>query len=229
MAAGGAGYLSFNRTVYQGSFNLPDEDPEFVEACRAPLRLKHRWVLWEQGSGAVSYTDATRKVVTFETCQEFWAVWNGLPQPSELLDGKRITRELQHGATVGIDAIMIFKDGIAPEWEDPANATGGHFQIQLKPQLGGGQIDEYWNNIVLAVVGNTIEHGEYITGIRLVDKLSGPKTTSAVRIELWYKQCNAAQQAALLKSMERHLAVRLSGEHGTVPKPENKTHSSMKH
>ncbi len=25
--------------------------------------------------------------------QEFWAVWNAVPQPSELLDGKRLVRE----------------------------------------------------------------------------------------------------------------------------------------
>merc|ERR1712226_1809750 len=29
-----------------------------------------------------------------------------------------------------------------PEWEDKMNATGGHFQFQLKPNVGGGQIDE---------------------------------------------------------------------------------------
>ena len=33
-------------------------------------------------------------------------------------------------ARLSIDAIMIFREGISPEWEDQANANGGHFQIQ---------------------------------------------------------------------------------------------------
>ena len=58
---------------------------------------------------------------------------------------------------------------VRPEWEDPLNATGGHFQagaevglsfrgqvthvcqVQLKSSIGGAQIDEYWNNIVLGM------------------------------------------------------------------------------
>lgn len=34
---------------------------------------------------------------------------------------------------------MIFRDNVRPEWEDKLNATGGHFQFQLKPNVGGGQ------------------------------------------------------------------------------------------
>ena len=30
-------------------------------------------------------------------------------------------------------------------------------QVQFKPSLGGGQLDEYWNNLVLGVIGGTIE------------------------------------------------------------------------
>ena len=149
-----------------------------------------------------------------------------MPQPSELLDGKRITRDnailagfilfLRRGQGGGsqtpIDAIMIFKDGVRPEWEDPLNASGGHFQahlsaqlhrpseVQLKPNVGGAQIDEYWNNIVLGMVGGTIDPYDMITGVRLVDKLSGAKAlldrrenrldqaAGLLRIELWFSR-----------------------------------------
>lgn len=78
------------------------------------------------------------------------------------------------------DAIMIFRESIRPEWEDKMNTNGGHFQFQLKPSVGGGQarlkrleatrgqVDEYWNNLVLGVIGATIEPANMITGIRLV-------------------------------------------------------------
>ena len=35
------------------------------------------------------------------------------------------------------------------------------------------QVDEYWNNLVLGMIGATIEPANMITGLRLVDKLSG--------------------------------------------------------
>lgn len=61
------------------------------------------------------------------------------------------------------------RDGIKPMWEDPRNATGGHFEYRLAyPQTSAGQIDEYWNNLVLGLIGSTVEGSDHITGIRLV-------------------------------------------------------------
>lgn len=212
-------------------FGLPEQESEEVrQMLMEPMKLKNKWWLWEQvvqSEGRGTYTDAMRKVVAFDTVQDFWSIWNGLPQPGELLDQKRISREMPTGPAVAIDAIMIFKDGISPEWEHPMNATGGHFQMMLKPTLGGGQIDEYWNNIVLGMVGGTIEPAELITGIRLVDKLSGPKVGNAVRIELWYTKATEAQVANLRRSMERIMATRLDGSQGQAPKPESKSHVTI--
>jgi len=227
------GWLSFNEQVAsKGSFGVLDEDSqEAVEALRHPMELRDTWVLWEQvvqdkdNAKDARYADTTRQVATFRTVQDFWKIWNGLPQPSELLENKRIMRESPSGPPVAIDAIMIFREGISPEWEHPANANGGHFQIQLKPTTGAGQIDEYWNNIVLAIIGGTIEHYELITGIRLVDKL-GPRGANAVRMELWFTKYTEGNINILKKSMERHLATRLDGTQGTTPKPEMKVHAS---
>ena len=78
---------------------------------------------------------------------------------------------------------MNFRAGVKLEWGDKLNANGGHFQFQLKPNVGGGQIDEYRNNLVLGIIGATIEPANMIKGIRLVDKLSGPRSANAVRLE----------------------------------------------
>ena len=80
-------------------------------------------------------------------------------------------REDQEGNQNIVDALMIFKKGISPMWEDPLNTEGGHFDYRFKPgQVQPSQIDEYWNNIVLSIVGGTIEGVEHITGVRLVKK-----------------------------------------------------------
>lgn len=226
-------FLSFNQQHGGGgSFGIDEENDEsMIEALQEPRKLRDNWVLWEQvvqekGGG---YADATKKVTSFNTVQDFFAIWNGIPQPSELLESKRIMREQRNGQSVAIDAIMIFKDGITPEWEHEKNACGGHFQIQLKSSVGGGQIDEYWNNLVLAVVGGTLEPAELITGIRLVDKLSGPKVANAIRIELWFtKFGDTGAVNTLRKNFERCVSVKVDGTIGPgPPKPDTKPHSSL--
>lgn len=235
------GFLSFNKDICEPTTLFaglqPDEDEDQLR--QDAMRLKDTWWLWEQAAqSGGAYADTTKQTVSFKTAQEFWEVWNGVPQPSELLEGKRFTREQSSGAPLFIDAIMIFKDGVKPEWEDPANANGGHFQVQLKIQTGGPQIDEYWNNVVLAMVGATLEPYGMITGARLVDKLSAGKGgAGAIRIELWYKRFDNQTTAQhmkdvdeLRKNFERCLWTRLDGSTNEAmlagQKFEQKSHSS---
>merc|ERR1740138_1178478 len=133
-------YLSFNDTQGERFLLYPEEEsPEALAALREVMPLRTGWTLWEQVS---SGNYATRKVVAFNTVQDFWAVWNGVPQPSELLENKRLFSQQPNGQPAQpLDAIMIFREGISPEWEDNANANGGHFQICMKPTAGPGQID----------------------------------------------------------------------------------------
>lgn len=225
-----SGYLSFNENVSgRSDFGMREEDNEaVVEALKEPMKLKDNWALWEQivpeSQGKTDYTQNTRHVASFSTAQDFFAIWNGLPQPSELLDNKRIMREGK-GSAVAVDALMIFKEGIKPEWEDKENTQGGHFQIHLKANTGGGQIDEYWNNIVLAMVGGTMDPSDQITGVRLVDKLSGKGPTNGIRIELWFKKGEYKQ---LQKSFETCMGLKVDGSmNANVPKPDFKPHGSM--
>eukprot|EP00928_Gymnodinium_smaydae_P063047 TRINITY_DN46745_c0_g1_i1.p1 TRINITY_DN46745_c0_g1~~TRINITY_DN46745_c0_g1_i1.p1 ORF type:complete len:232 (-),score=42.31 TRINITY_DN46745_c0_g1_i1:212-907(-) len=227
-------FLSFNEAHGGNRFQIPgyaeQEPDDVIEALREPMPLKSVWAMWEQvATGGY----ATRKVVTFSTAQEFWSVWSGIPQPSELLDSKRLTREQANQPPAAIDAIMIFRDGISPEWEDAANMQGGHFQIQLKPTSGPGQIDEYWNNLVLGVIGEALDSSASVTGVRLVDKLSGKgKVTDAIRLEMWYHSSTTNHEVAQLKrSMEKCLTTRIDGSQGPILKGDaiqDKKHSDIR-
>merc|ERR1719408_430282 len=223
-----AQFLSFNEQYGgRGSFGIEeDTDDGVIEALQEPMKLRDNWALWEQVSGG-GY--APEHVCKFNTVQDFWGIWNGIPQPSELLESKRIMRERRSGSAVAIDAIMIFKDGIKPEWEDEKNACGGHFQIQLKPQVGGGQIDEHWNNLVIAMIGGVLEPADMITGIRLVDKLSGPKVANAIRIELWFTKYNDTSAVnTLKKNFESCMSLKVDGSRNPAPpKPDTKPHGNM--
>mmetsp|Transcript_27650 Transcript_27650/g.60213 ORF Transcript_27650/g.60213 Transcript_27650/m.60213 type:complete len:234 (-) Transcript_27650:82-783(-) len=227
-------FLSFNEAVGgKGQITgLPEEDSDTQKALLDPMPLKDTWVLWEQAvpAGGNSFHESLKKIVGFKTAQEFWSIWNGVPQPSELLENKRITRDNPGSGSqpTAIDAIMIFKEGVRPEWEDPLNASGGHFQVQLKPSTGGAQIDEYWNNIVLGMVGGTIDPYDMITGVRLVDKLSGAKAAGILRIELWFTRYEDNPAVTTLKkNMEKCLCQKLDGSAGpTVQKIELKAHAT---
>jgi len=227
-------FLSFNPNNESALKFAAENVDEKDELLKKELPLRFTWVIWEQimqssdGKANQHYSDATHKVAPFSTVQDFWKLWNHMPQPSELLEQKRMVREQSDGLHV-IDAIMIFRDNIRPEWEDKMNSTGGHFQFQLKPNVGGGQIDEYWNNIVLGMVGATIEPSQMITGVRLVDKLNGPRQANGIRLEVWFTNHDDTQAVAQLrKNVEKCMSTRLDGTVGQIPKCDTKSHNTQK-
>jgi len=223
-----AAYLSFNESFNSGLKFTTDNSEDTEDLLKKELPLRYTWAIWEQimqsNDKSAQYSDATHKVAACSTVQGFWKLWNHMPQPSELLENKRMVREQPDGLHV-IDAIMIFRENIRPEWEDKMNANGGHFQYQLKPSIGGGQVDEYWNNLVLGMIGATIEPAHMITGIRLVDKLSGPRAANVIRLEVWFTNYDDTPAVGVLrKNVEKCMATRLDGSAGQVPKCEIKAH-----
>lgn len=222
--------LSFNPKISPSftAFTPPEEELAEMRTKDPPFR--YTWTIWEQIMQASDkqsgqYSDATHKVASFSTVNGFWKYWNHLPQPSELLDGKKFVRE-HGGMRHVVDALMLFREGIKPEWEDDANATGGHFQFQLKPTMHAGTIDEYWNNIVLGMVGGTIQPSDMITGVRLVDKL-GANRQSFIRIEVWFTNFEDTDRVdRLQRSLETCMATRLDGTQAEKlwGKTDKKTH-----
>jgi len=206
-------FLSFNPST-EGHFTKSDVTAKVDFASDPPLRFT--WVLWEQvahdtSEKGANYSDATHKVAHMSTVKEFWSYWNHLPQPSELLGNKKFISEGGSGQHNVVEALMIFKDGIKPEWEDPINTLGGHFPFALKSVLGGAQVDEYWNNLVLGIVGSTIEPAHMITGVRLVDKLNANRNPS-IRIEVWFSNYDDTANVSLLqRNIEKCMCTKLDG------------------
>ena len=57
------------------------------------------------------------EVFTFGTVEDFWRMYNNTYTISELLSSTDY---------------LIFKKGIRPEWEDPANRDGGKWVVTVK-------------------------------------------------------------------------------------------------
>ena len=57
---------------------------------------------------------------------------------------------------------LIALQGIKPMWEDEANAKGGKWVINLKSDKN--MLNTYWENMVLGMIGETIDVADEITG-----------------------------------------------------------------
>lgn len=74
-----------------------------------------------------------KEVVPITSVEEFWGVYNNIIGPSVL--GQRAD-------------YYLFKGGIIPAWEDPANKHGGKWSVQMPREKTRPRIDEMWLNMV---------------------------------------------------------------------------------
>jgi hypothetical protein len=153
--------------------------------------LEHTWVLWEHASvndnNNSNWLSNMRKVCEFSSVEEFWKHWLFIPKPSCILfDGQ--TRKEVAGRT--IEAFSIFKKGIRPEWEDVANKNGSEFVARDSFTLD--QLDLYWENLVLSLIGGIMDNEDKVCGCRVVDKSPKNKNShlTVYKIELWLRSVN---------------------------------------
>ncbi|ORZ01250.1 translation initiation factor eIF 4e-like domain-containing protein [Syncephalastrum racemosum] len=115
--------------------------------------LHNSWTLWFDNPGkkasVSSWSQNLKEIVTLETVEDFWGVYNNIAKVNHL-----DTNSNYH----------FFKKGIRPEWEDPANTNGGKFSIQFPRARTGDKINEYWLNLLLAMIGEQFEHEHEVCG-----------------------------------------------------------------
>jgi len=174
--------------------------------------LEHTWCIWEQITAekkngqkltAEEWNNLQKRVGTFNSVEDFWRYYNHLPAPSDVFyNGKTRKRVGPPGEDRTIESFSLFKDGIAAEWEDPANIRGGEWWLRkrMKPEV----LDRYWENLVFGLVGCTIDGRNEITGARVVDKSSANKGghgDSVFRIELWLRSKDLTMRETLRDAM----------------------------
>ncbi|ELR18705.1 Eukaryotic initiation factor 4E [Acanthamoeba castellanii str. Neff] len=100
-------------------------------------------------SGARSqenYANAIKRIGGFRSIEGFWKYYNHLVRPHDLPN---------------TSDYHLFKEGIKPMWEDDANKRGGKWIIRLKKGLA----TKYWEDLLLAIVGEQFQVGDEICGI----------------------------------------------------------------
>ncbi|KAF9182026.1 Eukaryotic translation initiation factor 4E type 2 [Haplosporangium sp. Z 767] len=114
--------------------------------------LHFNWVFWfmhrTPGSKILNYESSMKKIATFGSVEDFWAVYSHLKRPHDLPN---------------VSDYHLFKQGVRPVWEDATNINGGKWIVRLKKGLAS----RYWENLVMAVIGDQFDVGSEICGIVL--------------------------------------------------------------
>lgn len=141
-----------------GNTTGADADAEAVDDDSSPTVFKSTenfsivhpltssWTLWYvQPSTAAKedWKDLLTEVVTVSSVEEFWGAFNNLPKVSELPQRSDYA---------------LFKAGVRPEWEDSKNSNGGKWVYQFRDHKA--PIDEIWLNVLLGVIGGTMDTTE---------------------------------------------------------------------
>ena len=116
-----------------------------------------------------------------------------------------------------IEGFSLFKKGIRPEWEDPANVSGG--ELSCRKMLNVDILDLYWENMAFGLIGETIDDADEICGCRIVDKGKAKACNKTLfKLELWMRTDNPQLADRLRTRLCECLA---DGEHSGRGKSRN--------
>jgi translation initiation factor 4E len=132
----------------KGKAEAATESPESSSVGSSGHPLKSTWTLFYRPptNKYSDYEKSTIKLASISSVESFWTIYSHLKRPSLL---------------PSVSDYHIFKEGIRPVWEDEANKRGGKWIIRLKK----GVADRYWEDLLLAIVGDQfMEAGEEVCG-----------------------------------------------------------------
>lgn len=157
---GSGAFASFGTPKTPGEKREPDQDlSSSTEGLKtkgfgAPApgyrehSLKSTWVIWYRPPTPKysDYEKSTIALASISSVESFWSIYSHLKRPSLLPT---------------VSDYHIFKKGIRPVWEDEANKRGGKWVVRLKK----GVADRYWEDLLLAMVGDQFaEAGDEVCG-----------------------------------------------------------------
>ena len=128
-----------------------------------------------------SYSDNTRKLIEIDTINNFWAIFNNIPKPSEMFSEYQTKKVLKSTKEIP-SAISLFRKNSYPTWEDKSNING--FEWSLRKYKDFHLINDLWILLLVKTIGENFEHSEILNGVRIVDCTIDNKIM--YKIELWF-------------------------------------------
>ncbi|CAG8469479.1 10215_t:CDS:2 [Acaulospora morrowiae] len=130
------------RTVFSDPLNFNVKHPLF-----------NSWTLWFDNPGkkanTASWSQNLKELITFDSVEEFWGVYNNVVKTNELTSGSNY---------------HLFKREIKPMWEDPVNENGGKWVIQFPRHKTGEEINTLWLYTMLACIGESFDYPDEVCG-----------------------------------------------------------------
>lgn len=130
----------------------------------------------KSGGHASSDTwEAALKILgAYRTVESFMSVFTTIKRPSQL------DRQSNY---------HLFKSGVKPMWEDPANANGGKWTLSFtRGYTNPALLDRSWMWLVLALIGEELDLDDEVTGAVVSTR---PKVD---RIALWLRSKNDVEK-----------------------------------
>ncbi|XP_015123848.1 eukaryotic translation initiation factor 4E-1A isoform X3 [Diachasma alloeum] len=119
--------------------NLEEYPPELL--IKHPLQ--NTWTFWYYAPDRQkTWEESQREISSFDTVEDFWALYNHIILASELKQGCDYS---------------MFKKGIRPMWEDDANKQGGRWLMQLDKKQRSCDLDRLWLEILLCMIGEAFD------------------------------------------------------------------------
>jgi len=126
-------------------------EPQINKDFSVKHPLQHRWTLWYDNPGKKTsqalWAENLKRVVTFDTVEDFWRLFNNIRPASKLISGSNY---------------HLFKEEIEPKWEHAQNARGGKWVATVKNKKDS--LDNMWLWTVLALIGESFEDEDEICG-----------------------------------------------------------------
>ncbi|CAH1113723.1 unnamed protein product [Psylliodes chrysocephalus] len=112
--------------------------------------LQSAWTLWYYENDRTQTWEKNQKEISsFQTVEDFWSLYNHIKPSSELRQGSDYS---------------LFKKGIMPMWEDKANKRGGRWLLSLEKKQRNNDLDRYWLDIILCLIGEAFENSDEVCG-----------------------------------------------------------------
>jgi translation initiation factor 4E len=169
-----------------------DSDNNNEEKTHLILSSQHKlnanWVFWyisrKEKDHNVPYEERLKKIVTFNTLEDFFRYYVYLKSASEVERNSDLS---------------IFKEGYKPLWESCPD--GGCWFIRFKKSDDPSEIDLKWEKLLFALIGEQFEEPNMLGAVL---SIRGRETI----IELWFNYLkNAAVKVMTLEKMKELLDI----------------------
>eukprot|EP01055_Gregarina_sp_Pseudo9_P005925 Gregarina_sp_Pseudo_9__5924@NODE_946_length_2042_cov_91_067399_g887_i0_p1_GENE_NODE_946_length_2042_cov_91_067399_g887_i0NODE_946_length_2042_cov_91_067399_g887_i0_p1_ORF_typecomplete_len283_score28_75IF4E/PF01652_18/2_9e46_NODE_946_length_2042_cov_91_067399_g887_i046894 len=145
--------------------------------------LHGSWCLWYTNvpqKTTENFSDCLIPICVISTAEAFWALYSHCIRPSRLPRGTEY---------------HLFREGIKPMWEDPANQNGGTLMLRLRKDKD--YLDYFWEALILAMIGEQL--GDDICGA-----VAG-KRYADDHLSVWHRQYDPNNQKTLTTNLLRVL------------------------